>query len=616
MVARRNIPLYPVISHPHIMSFLRHFIITLTSLWHRFVLPPFRFLRRHLKASIATFVVLFIAWASYAVTRPSKPVYVTAVAERGDLMQTVEAVGTVISEKDLQLQFPTSDVVAAVYVKEGDKVKAGQKLAALRSGTLFASLSSAAASVQSAQAAFQALEEGSRPEDIAIAEASVANKRASLEAAQQTLTNSDENLKTSQAKLDILKREADISLSGQVATAGSTISQHIATVKTVLLSIQGVFNANDVSDAVIKNAPVGYDTMMANLQATLIDINVQQSVGGPSNYLDALQKYARTRGTIASSADVASRAYDIISNLTLTSYFTNTSKETNKSTIATQKSYAQSALASIDSAAKSLQDASATYDTRIASQQSEIVSFQGSRDRAKADILTFQTSLQIDQAQLNLKKAPARQTDIDSARARVRQAQADYARATAQLRDTVLIAPVDGLVTKVNVKTGEIRPSTQPSVSMLGNSPYRVEMFVSEVDIPRVQLGQSGSITLDAYRSTPFELRVSEIDSAATDKDGVPKYRMKLDFIDTELALKVGMTGDAEITTGFRSQVVSVPVRSVVEKEDGTFVIRVLRSDGQAFDERVVEIGLEGQGGLVEVSGVKEGETVIVLIKS
>lgn len=593
-----------------------NYMIFLRRLWQQYILPSLHFIRTHLKSSFAVLVVVLVLWGVYAVTRPSKPEFVTAVATKGDLRQTVEAVGTIISEKDLALQFPTLDVVSGVFVKEGDKVVAGQRLATLRSGTLSASLSSASASVQSAQAALQALEEGSRPEDIAIAEASVANKRASLEAAKQTLTNSEENLKTSKAKLDILKTEADISLAGLVSTAGSSISQQLALSKTAVLSIQGVFNANDVNDAIIKSSPGGYDLVMSSLQSVLVEIDVQQSAGNPTNYLDALQKYTQARKSVSAAADISSRAYDIISTLPLTSYFTNTSKETNKSTIATQKSYAQSALATIDAASKALQDASATYDTRIATQQSEIVSYQGTRDRAQSDILTYQTSLQIDQAQLDLKKAPARQTDLDAARARVRQAQADWSRAAAQLRDTVLTAPVDGLITKVHVKTGEVRPSTDPSITMLGNSPYRIEMFVSEVDIPRIQIGQTGSVTLDAFRAQPFFLRVSEIDAAATDKDGVPKYRVKLDFVDANLSLKVGMTGDAEVITGLSTNVVSVPIRSVIAKDDGTSIVRVVQKDGQKYDERLVETGIEGEGGLIEVTGIQEGETVIVLIKA
>ncbi|MBP9850363.1 MAG: efflux RND transporter periplasmic adaptor subunit [Candidatus Peribacteraceae bacterium] len=574
----------------------------------------YRYLRGHLKSTIAVIVLLLVGWAVYAVTRPVQPVYVTDTARKGDLRQAVEAVGTVVSEKDLQLQFSSIDVVTQVLVKEGDTVKAGQRLAALRSGTLSAGIASASASVQSAQAALTALEQGSRPEDIAIAEAGVNNKRASLQVAEQTVTSAEANLKIADSQLQTLKNEVDINLAGQVSAVGSTISQQLATSKTVVLAIRGVYSANDVSDAVTKSQNTSYETLVLNMRTLEADITTAQNVGAVQNYQDALLKLTRARTLVSQTTDVANRAYDIMASLPLTEYFTNTSRETNKSTIATQKSLAQTAFTTIDTAIKSLQDASAGYDSKIAAQQAQIVSLTGTRDRAKADIVTYQTLLAIEEAQLALKKAPARQTDIDAARARVRQAQADLARAGAQFRDTVLTSPVDGIITQVNVKVGEIRPSAEPSITMLGSSPYRVEMFVSEIDIPKVLLTQTGSIELDAFPGVEYDLRVGEIDPASTAVDGVTKYRVKLDFVYLHDNLKIGMTGDAEILTGIRHDVVSVQQRAILERDDGTQYVRIQNSDGTT-EERTVTTGMEGSAGDIEVTGVEEGETVIVLIK-
>src|SRR3989344_108901 len=93
---------------------------TALSIWSR-TRSALRFLRLHLKKTLAILGVLFVAWISYAVTRPTPPTYVTDTAKRGDLTQLVEAVGTVVSERDLALQFPTVDIVATVSVKEGDR---------------------------------------------------------------------------------------------------------------------------------------------------------------------------------------------------------------------------------------------------------------------------------------------------------------------------------------------------------------------------------------------------------------------------------------------------------------------------------------------------------------
>lgn len=572
------------------------------------------FVRRHLTATIVTTIVLLIAWTVFAVTRPSQPTFVTAVAERGDLRQLVEAVGTVVSEKDLELQFPVLDVVAQVLVKEGQEVKAGERLATLRSGSLSASVASASASVQSAEAALRALEEGSRPEDIAIAEAALANKYASLQVAKQTLANAEESLKKSEDELRALRTQADVALASEVSTVNSTISQRLSAASTAIVVVRGDFNANEVQDSLVKYSTNDYNVLLAQLQTAESQVNAAkaQSV---TNFESALSALTNARNAALTTANAMSTAYNLMSALPVTSYFTNSSKETHKGTIAAERSNAQSALSALDTALKTLQDNSASYTTQIAVKESSVTTLKGTRDRAKTDIATFETQVRISEAELALKKAPARQTDIDSARARVNQARADLARAAAQVRDTVLLAPTDGVITKVNVKVGEVRPSDKPSVTMLGNSPYRVEMLVSEIDIPKVSLGMTGAIVLDAFRGRSLPMLVGEIDQAPTSEGGVPKYRVKLDFVSAPENLKVGMTGDAEIVTGFKENVVSVPFRAIVEDDDGRDIVRIVMPGSTDYTERQVTVGMEGEGGQTEVDGVEAGETVIVLIK-
>jgi len=170
----------------------------------------------------------------------------------------------------------------------------------------------------------------------------------------------------------------------------------------------------------------------------------------------------------------------------------------------------------------------------------------------------------------------------------------------------------------VDLKEGELLSTSfasEAAITMLGDSPYRVEMFISEIDIPKVAVSQTGSIELDAFKGEPFILKVSELDPVSTDVDGVPKYRAKLDFLEQNDKQRIGMTGDAEIYTDFMADVVIIPGRAVYKGEDGKDMVRILTEDGE-IEERGVLIGMEGEGGDVEVIvGVDEGEEVIVLIK-
>ncbi|HVW66157.1 MAG TPA: efflux RND transporter periplasmic adaptor subunit [Candidatus Peribacteraceae bacterium] len=572
-------------------------------------------IKRHKWATAITIIVLIpiIGLVVFAL-QPSKPTYVTQKAVRGDLKQTVEAVGTVISDRDLDLQFPSSGIVSSVSVKEGDHVTAGQTIATLRSGNLAAAVASAQGQVQAAQANLDALLQGSRPEDIAITQADVDNKKASLQAAQQSLQTATDAVQSAQQNLAALKQQASTSLAGYVTTMDSSSQQQLTTADIALSSMLDIFNNNDVADAVIKYGTSEYDLLKQDIHSNDAVIKQLANTPAPVDYDTAMSLMTQTRIAVQNAATDVDRTYALISKLPVTSYFTESSRATYKSSISTQRSAIQAAVAAIDSTIKTVQDASAGYDTQITQQEAALTSAQGARDKAQADIATYQSALQISEAQLQLKTAPPRQTDIDTAEAQLQQAKGALAAAAANYQNTILTAPIDGVITKVNVKTGEVTP-VGAAVTMLGTSPYRVEMYVSEIDIPKVQVSQSGSVELDAFRGTHFKLHVSEIDTAPTNQDGVNKYRVRLDFNYPHDDLKVGMTGDAEIDTGIRTNVVYVPLRSVLTNADGTKTVRVLTADG-TLSQRPVTTGMEGSDGNVEiVSGVKEGDNVVVLVK-
>ncbi|OGJ83664.1 hypothetical protein A3J91_04755 [Candidatus Peribacteria bacterium RIFOXYC2_FULL_58_10] len=332
-----------------------------------------------------------------------------------------------------------------------------------------------------------------------------------------------------------------------------------------------------------------------------------------TDYRQTLSFLEQARSAVGRTADTVSRSYGVISNMTLAGGFTLTVREAHKTTLATQSTNTQTALSTLDSALKDLRDASASYDTQIASAEATLAAAEGAKQASLSDILTYETSLRTQQAQLDLTKAGARKTQIDAARASVNSAYASLQHAKARLEDAILRAPVEGTITKVDFKAGEYTTGTVGAINMLGTSPYRIEMYTSEVDIPKVKLSQSGSIELDAFPGTKFALRVQEIDPAATDVGGVSKYRVVLGFIYPHEDLKIGMTGDAEIVTGERLSVLLAPVRSVLQNDDGEKIVRIL--DSGEVVEKPVKTGMESDTDVEVIDGLAEGETVVVLIK-
>ena len=550
---------------------------------------------------------------------PEKPEMVLAAAGRGDLVQTVEAVGTVISEKDLKLRFPVTGVAGKVLVEEGDTIGEGQELAYLRNDALKADVAAAQASLASQNAVLKELKEGTRPEDIAIAEAEVENKRASLESAYAILHGAEEKLKKSEGKLEKLKAEAETSLSGYVAAAGSEASEQLTEVRSALRKLEDVFEDNAVDRAASYYEPSRYESLNKKREFATESVErlLSSLPGKAKDYREAIAVLGQVRDASSNASAITSATYTLLADLPLYQNYDTSERETQKTTAATQNNTIQDALSSIDSTLKSIRDAAANFDTRIATEEHNVTAAESTKAAALADIQTYGTSLIKQEAELSKKLAGARPTEIDAQQARVNQAYAGLNRAKAKLEDTIIRAPTEGTITKVNLKEGEFTGGSELNefaVSMLGASPYRVEMFAAEIDIPKVRLSQTGSIGLDAFPNEKFPVNVSEIDPTATYIDGVPRYRVKLDFPRQDTRLKIGMTGDAEIYTDFREDIVIIPGRAVFINDEGKEIVRIL--DGDDVIERKVKIGMEGEGGDVEVvGGIEEGETIILLIK-
>ena len=564
---------------------------------------------------LGIFILLFgmLLWYIFS---PAQPEMITETVRRGDLTQRVEAVGTITSDRDVNMKFPVTGIVAKVLVKEGDTVVTGQELVKLRNESFAADLASAAAQYRQAQANYQELAEGTRPEDIAIAEAEVANKRAALEAARADLASAEEKLKTSGQKLEASKREVDTNLSGYIAKAASTGSEQLSTARTALKSLEDIFVDSTITFLAEQYRTTANSIFVASRKRATSSLDAVGTLSAVASYQEAVDALQRARAAITEVADAVQQAYNLIADLPLTTAFDTTVRETHKSTIATQKTNVLSAISSIDTALKNLQDSSASYDTSIATEENTYAAAKATKQTAESAIFTYETALRTQEAQLALKKAGPRETQLDASRANMNSAAANVARARAKMEDTIIRAPTDGVITKVDFKEGEFTgdpDNANHSITMLGVSPYRVEMFLSEVDIPKILLSQSGSIELDAFPGVNYALTVTSIEPGPTKIDGVSKYRVSLGFVYLHDEFKIGMTGDAEIITGERTDVLLAPVRSVLQKNGQGKIIRILEN-GEII-EKSVETGMESDTDAEIVSGLSEGETVVVLIK-
>lgn len=231
-------------------------------------------------------------------------------------------------------------------------------------------------------------------------------------------------------------------------------------------------------------------------------------------------------------------------------------------------------------------------------------------------------------AQVRAAEATARRAEdaVRGAERRIAQAQAQATGAGDLLAQTRITAPIDGLVTRLQVREGEmvvIGLQNQPGTTLMtisDLSEVNAEIEVAEADVLRLALGQSATVTLEALSGVRLPGRVIEIGTsalptAAAGSGGTAaarEFRVVVRIDQADAGLRPGLTCDAEVLTDLRRDVVVVPLQAVVVRPDGeggdrtgVFVVREGRAVFTPVTAGVI-------GGLdIEVRGVEAGTSIV-----
>ncbi|HRZ30293.1 MAG TPA: biotin/lipoyl-binding protein [Candidatus Paceibacterota bacterium] len=174
-----------------------------------------------------------------------------------------------------------------------------------------------------------------------------------------------------------------------------------------------------------------------------------------------------------------------------------------------------------------------------------------------------------------------------------------------------LHAPFAGIITRLDIKVGELVTAGQANVAMDGVGLFQIESFIPEVYIANLKVGNSAEVTLDAYGSTVvFSAKIISIDPAETIRDGISTYKTTLQFLAENPRIKSGMTANLLITSLEKSDTIAIPSGAIISN-DGQKIVK-LKIGEEVVDQSVV-LGETGALGLTEVvSGLKVGDKVIL----
>jgi HlyD family secretion protein len=209
----------------------------------------------------------------------------------------------------------------------------------------------------------------------------------------------------------------------------------------------------------------------------------------------------------------------------------------------------------------------------------------------------------------------------DAAEKRIAQARAVLSRARDLLGKTDIVSPMDGVVTRLPVRAGEmvvIGIQNMPGTTLMTISDLaevNAEVKVPEADILRVRKGQPATVTLEALPGRRFDGEVVEVGASALPVVGAGaaarEFKVKVRVKGATEGLRPGLTCDTEILVGESKDALTVPLQAVVlrgaaaAEKTGVFVIE----NGLA---RLTPVDAGMIGGLeIEVKGLPEGREVI-----
>lgn len=184
--------------------------------------------------------------------------------------------------------------------------------------------------------------------------------------------------------------------------------------------------------------------------------------------------------------------------------------------------------------------------------------------------------------------------------------------AAQNLKFASIYAPFNGVVVEANPSfPGANVTATNPATYIVVNPDTTYfESEISETDLPKIKVGQTVKLRLDAYPDEEITSKIESIGFVAfTSSTGGNAYSLRIGLpINLNSKFKVGMEGDADIILETISNVLKIPTSALVNEEEKNYVW--VYKDGKVVKREVV-IGSSSEEETQIISGLEEGETII-----
>ena len=506
-----------------------------------------------------------------------------AVVTRGDLTLAVTADGNLVMPHEVRLRFGTPGTVEKIYVKEGDKVRAG---------TLLAKLNDTAQKIAVASAQYDL---------------------------QSALNNLSETISSSCCvKTGFPRRYRD-------STALNSMEQAQGEVIHA-----GELLRNEEYEAAVEELRIaGYDieATASSLRMLLQDAESNYDITHDMDYASVLpeEHYPNTTKAIELLGRDGT-ALGEVQGLIAGGDYTGAQVALSGAQAGMDETYrlVKSSVGQIEQYGVSVPDTATTLDYLEAA-QARMEKLQRLLEEGDYG-LEFAETLRRAQHDLEMSHAVLGSNEVVYEHGLNLQAVAQYninvqKAKTAlenykdELMKTEILAPFDGTVVDIGVKENDQLSaydySSVTAVHLVDTGTVELDGFVDEIDIFNVELGQRAEIVVDAMPDAELYGTVTFISPNGTEETGVVNFAVTIMLDPTDIELKGELTATANILVANNKDVLLIPNRAVRGSRGDYWADVVVNEETMDTERRTIVIGAQNARYTEVVSGLQEGEKVL-----
>lgn len=178
------------------------------------------------------------------------------------------------------------------------------------------------------------------------------------------------------------------------------------------------------------------------------------------------------------------------------------------------------------------------------------------------------------------------------------------------IANTTIYSPFEGILTVAPTAVGGVQLLASDYFEVVNPKTLIFHANIDEIDLHRIEKGQSTEIVLDAYDGEKIDTAISYISYTSSESSSGTVFLVEFPINSQDInKYRIGMNGDALIKIAEKKNVITIPINAISER-DGKVFVNVKANNKEQKIEREIKIGLESEDKVEVIEGLNENDQI------